>query len=144
MRFSLLAQMGKGNAQEGVDSYRNGHHSYVLRMVAIAHQLTDGRQEQQHQHSKHQRHKAHRDERSTIYRLRVGMCLVGESEIGGLHTKRQQHHCQCHIGVDVGNDAVSATGRRELSRIKRHEQIVQKTANDARQTVNSGILKDCR
>ena len=109
--------MGKGNAQESVDSYRNGHHTYVLRVVAIAHQLTDGRQEQQHQHRKHQRHRAHRDKRSTINRLRVGMGLVGESEIGGLHTKRQQHHCQRHVGIDVGDDAVTATSRRELRRI---------------------------
>ena len=70
------------------------------------------------------------------------MCLVGETEIGGLHSKRQQYQNQCHIGIDVGNDAVTTAGSRELSRIERHEQIVQEAAYDARETVDGCILED--
>ena len=39
--LALLTQVGKGDAQEGINSYRDSHHTNIVRMVAIAHQLTD-------------------------------------------------------------------------------------------------------
>ena len=49
------------------------------------------------------------------------MCLVGETEVGGLHTEGQQHQNQCDIGIDIGDDTIVATGRRELCCIERNQ-----------------------
>ena len=67
------------------------------------------------------------------------MGFIGESEIGGLHTKRQQHQHQCHVGIDIGDDAVASACCRKLGGIEGYKQIVQESADDARQSVNSGI-----
>ena len=82
--FLLLAQVGEGNAQEGIDSHRDSHHTYIRRMLAVAHQRADRLQEAEHYQGKQQRYRADADERRSINRLRVGMRLVGKTEIRGL------------------------------------------------------------
>ena len=101
-------------------------------MLPIAHQLADGRQQQQNQDGKQQRHRPHTDQGSTIYGLRVGMRLVGKAEISGLHAKRQQYQYQRHIGIDICDDAVASAGSRELGRIEWYQQVVQEPPDNAR------------
>ena len=118
--FLLLAQVGKGNAQEGIDSHRNSHHTNIRRMLAVAHQRADRLQEAEHRHGKKQRYRAYADKRRSIDRLRVGMRLVSKTEIRGLHAEGQQYKHQGYISIDVRNDAVASAGSRELRGIERH------------------------
>ena len=66
--------------------------------------------------------------------------LVDKAEEGGLHAISQQYEKQRHVGVNIGNDAVSATFRRQFCRVQRHKQVVEKPPYDAAQTVYCRLL----
>ena len=129
--FLLLPQIGEGNAQEGVDGHGDGHHPHVVRMVGIAHEPAQRTDEQQHQRHEPSRHGAHADERGRIDAHGVFVRLVGEAEVGGLHAEGEQHHDECRVGIDVGDDTIAARSCRKRSRVERHKQVVQEAANDA-------------
>ena len=134
--------MGEGDAEESIDGHRQRHHPYPLRMVAIAHQRADGLDEDDNQCSKEGRDRTHTDQCGGIDHLRVCVCLIGEAEIGGLHTKGKNYQNQRHVGIHIRNDAITARGCRELGCIEWHKQIVQESANDTRETINGRIFCD--
>ena len=70
------------------------------------------------------------------------MRLVGEAEIGGLHSEGENHQNQRHVGVHVGNDTIAPRGCRKLGSLERNQQIVQESADDARKAIDGRILRD--
>ena len=66
--------------------------------------------------------------------------VVGKAEQGCLHAKRQQNQYQCHVGIDIGADAIVAGIVRHIVSVERNQQIVQEPAYDTRQPIDGRIL----
>ena len=109
-------------------------------MVGIAHLLAQWPEQQHHQRHKDECHAAHGDERGGVDALRVLVLFVGETEVGGLHAEGEQHHHQGGVGIDVGNDTIAAGGSWNLGGVEGHQQVVQKAADDAGQTIDGRVL----
>ena len=129
--FLLLSEVGEGYAQKGVDGHRDCHHPHIVGMVGVAHEPGEWVEEYEHQGDEGHCHRAHADERGGVDAVGVFVRLVGEPEVGGLHSEGEQHEHQCRIGVHVGDDAVAARRGRHLGRVERHEQIVEEASDDA-------------
>ena len=109
-------------------------------MGGIAHGTGYGAYERQDNHDEQQRCESHGRQCGGIYLLRILALLVGEAEESGLHAVGQDDEQQRRVGIYVGYYSVAAACRRQLGRIERHEQIVEKTSYDAAQSVDSSIL----
>ena len=56
--------------------------------------------------------------------------VIGKTEQGGFHAKRQQHQYQRHIGIDIGTHTIVARRFRHIVRIEWYQQIVKESAHD--------------
>ena len=128
----LVTQIGEWYGRESIDADCNSHHPDVLRMIGIAHGLGDRLDEKQHKHDEGESQSAYGNQCGTIDAVGILALLVGETEESGLHTKQQDDHDEGRIGIDIGDDAITAGGCCQFCRIKRDEQVVEKPADDAR------------
>ena len=136
----LVAQIGERHTLEGVNGHTHCHHADEFGMFGIAHGRRDGAYQGQHRHGKEQGHAAHGYECVGIDLFGVFALFVHKTEKGGLHAEGEQHKQQGHIAVHLGDDTVAARGGGQFGRVEWHEQIVQKAAHDAAQTIDGRIF----
>ena len=89
------------------------------------------RQEGGYPNQEHRCECAYESERRAKHVLAVVTLLIGKAEKGGFHAKYENHQHQRHIGINVGDCAVAASGCRKFVCVERHQQIVEKASYDA-------------
>ena len=137
----LKAQVGEGDALEGIEGHTNGHHTDIFGVGGIAHPLGNRPEAQQNCRHKRQSHTAHSNERGGIdaQRLRLAL-LVDKAEEGGLHAEREQHQQEGYVTINFGDNAITARFHRQFGGIERYEQIIEKAAHDTAHAIYHGVL----
>ena len=138
---SPVAEVGEGDALEGIDGHAHGHHAEELGMGGIVEGFGDGGEETEHEGHEGEAHAAHEQQRGGVDALRVLPFFVDEAEEGGFHAEGEQHEQECHVAVHLGDNAVAARGGGELGRVERHEEVVQEAADNAGEAVDGGVLR---
>ena len=139
-RAFLVTQVGKGYALKGIDGHGYKHGPHIGRVVGIAHGRTQRVNKGKHQGHKQQRGAAHHGKGGGIYPAGVLTLLVHETEKGSFHAIRQYNQQQGRVGIQIGYDAIAATGGTDLGRVERHKQIVEETSHYARHAIDGGVL----
>ena len=98
---------------------------------------------QEGEHEEHEEHRggSHRGEDGGIDTLWVLSLLVGETEESGLHAIGEDNQEERRIGIHIGDDPIAATLSRERGCIDGHQEVVEKTTNDATQSVDGCIFQ---
>ena len=76
---------------------------------ANAARLRDNLDAKEHYGKEYSRQRRNDRHRGREYAMWVFVFLIGETEEGSLHSECQQHQYQCHVCIQVGNDAIAAT-----------------------------------
>ena len=139
-RPPAIAQVGKGDALECIDSHAGRHQGDVFGVCRVAHHGGEGVQSEQDGGHEDQPHAAHRYECGGIHAQGILLAFVDEAEKRRLHAECQQHEQQRHIAVNFRHNAVTARFHRKFCRIERYQQVVQKASHDATQTVDHRVL----
>ena len=132
-----IAEIGEGDAGEGVESHCNAEHPDVGAVAGEEHGAGEGLQEDGDQRDEEQRRRADRHERRGVDALRVAL-LVGEAEEAGLHAVGEDHERHGREAVEIAHDAILRGG--EDIRVKGDETPVEETSDDAREAVDGGLL----
>ena len=93
----LVAQVGEGHTEEGVDGHADGHHHHEVGMRGIAHSVRQGREEHGHQHDEQRVDQSHERQHRIIHARGLLALLIDEAEKGGLHPEREQHEDECDV-----------------------------------------------
>ena len=138
--FVLAPQIGERDGREGVERDREIHHYHIFGMVAISQETRYLAAEEQHDERRDHAHCAHHPEHRGIYLLAVHALLVHESEECRFHAEGQHHDEDRHVGIYVGDDAIFASRGSKFHGLYRHEQVVDKTCNNAAQAIDGSIF----
>ena len=109
-------------------------------MVGIAHSGSNGLQQGQHHGDGGQRREGKHPQRSGVDALWLLAFAAHKAEEGGLHAKRQQDNEDGDVGIDIGDDSILAARGSKTGRLNGHQQVVDESGNDARQTVDGRVL----
>ena len=96
--------------------------------------------EQHATHGKHQRSYTHRRQSRGINLIRFLVIAVGKTEETRFHAIRQNDQQQGRPRIQIGYDAVVGL-LCQHKRVQRHQQPIQKFADNAAQPVNHGLLR---
>ena len=95
----------------------------------------------EHQHDGQQRRGGYHAQRGGIDVLGLLALFAHEAEEGGLHAVGQHDDEYRHIGIDIGDDAIFTARGCEPGRLDGHQQEVDESRHDARQSVDGGVLQ---
>ena len=109
-------------------------------MLCVAQRTTDRSDETENEQQEHDCQRTYDCHSGREDGVRLKPFVVGKTEECRLHTKGQQHQDQCHIGIDVSADAIVARVLGHIVRVEWHEQVVQESAYDATQSIDSCIF----
>ena len=141
-RLVLKPQAGKQYRLESVERHHDSHHGNVLGMCLVAHGHRDGTQQRQHHQHEDSSNRPHCPQGGGKHRLGIRTLLVGKIEKSRLHAEGQDYQQESRVGVDIGHHAVASRGGGDVVSVERNEQIVQKSAHNATQSIDDRVGKE--
>ena len=135
-----VSQMTERQCLQCVKGNNTGHQVHIFRIVGIPQSTANGRRKAKHQAKENRRQQSNHSKRNGKDRIVLLLLVVHEAEKRRLHAERQNDEQQRSVSIQVCHHTIAAACSRNDVSIERHKQVVEKTPNNARQTIDGRVF----